>query len=61
MDGIYIFTCFFKRLDTLGMFSTIFEKGDKIYDFLFAFLCIKPVLKPKIYIHNFIDDVQKES
>ena len=34
-----------KGLDTLGIFSGIFFKGDNFHDFLFAFLHSKPLLK----------------
>ena len=36
-------TYFFK--DTLGRFSSIFDKGDKFCDFLYAFLYSNPLLK----------------
>ena len=50
---MYVFVSFhqnipqknYRRMDTPGRFSAIFDKGDNFHDFLFAFLYTNRLLK----------------
>ena len=56
MSGIFydLVSYSVKGLDTFGRFSTIFEKGDNFWDFLFA-PTMNPQLKRGLLFHFFMD------